>query len=72
MFAFSVASEIALIDLNAAGNGRGLFHLLSNDLTQAVVKIGRRFAVHTKQIRSRAPRHASDKKFSQPILLFFR
>jgi hypothetical protein len=41
-------------------------------LSQPVIKIGGRFAVHTQQIRRRSRRYASHKKFSQMILLFFR
>jgi len=37
-----------------------------------MIKIRSGFTVHTDQIRSRSGCHASDKKFSQPSLLFFR
>ncbi len=72
MLALSMPSKIAFINFNLPGEWGASIHLLSNDLTQSMVEVGCGFAVNSEQIRSRSGGHASHKKFSQPILLFFR
>ena len=66
------AAEVAFIDLDLTGQGRGFVQLPGNDFAQTVEEIGRRGLVDANQIGRRPGRHFSDEKLKQTILLFFR
>jgi len=59
-FALSDPAEIALIHLDLASQGKGLLHLLGNDLPQACIESGRSVSIHAHELgggTSRRPGH---------------